>query len=67
MGRLLVWAVREKENKRWAGLKMVRVGCLVYFFNSFSLISFQTFTQNLFKIFKPTFDHTINSKTMHST
>jgi hypothetical protein len=54
---------------RWAGK---RVGCLFVFFLSFFSIPFlsflfQTFTQNLFKIFKPTFDHTINSKSMHST
>jgi hypothetical protein len=70
MGRLVVWAAREKV--RWVGLAGWN-GCLfvLFFFLFFSIpflsFLFQTFTQNLFKNFRQTFDHTINSKSMHST
>jgi hypothetical protein len=39
----------------------------LFFFNSFSPISFPNFYSKSFQNFKPTFDHSINSKTMHST
>jgi hypothetical protein len=38
----------------------VRVGLFCFFSIPFLLFPFQTFTQNLFKIFKQTFDRTIN-------
>jgi hypothetical protein len=57
-----------EKGKGQAGLEWVRVrvGCFV-FFQFFSLISFQTFTQNLFKILNQLLNHTINQKPMHST
>jgi hypothetical protein len=54
---------RTKKNKDklgWAGKGWVRVGLFCFFSIPFLLFPFQTFTQNLFKIFKQTFDHTIN-------
>jgi hypothetical protein len=65
VGRLLG---RAEKKKNTGGLGWVRVGCFVSFFSiPFLSFLFQTFTQNLFKNFKQTFDHTINSKSMHST
>jgi hypothetical protein len=55
----------KKEKKdRWARWAGKRVGLFVCFFSFFSIpflsFSFQTLTQNLFKIFKQIFDHTTN-------
>jgi hypothetical protein len=65
VGRLLVWAARKKKRKEKQarlGWKegWVRLSCFVFFSNRILLFPFQAFTQNLFKIFKQTFDHTIN-------
>jgi hypothetical protein len=42
-------------------------GWLFGFFLQFLLFPVQAFTQKLFQNFRQTFDHTINSKSMHST
>jgi hypothetical protein len=68
VGRLLCFGPRGKKRKKtktgWAGLERgLGEGwsdSLFFFLIPFSLFPFQTFTQNLFKIFKQTFDHTIN-------
>jgi hypothetical protein len=65
----LVGRAGEKERMGWAvRVEWVRVSFVVFFFFFFffqflSLISFQTFTQNLFKVFKPTFKPHNQSKT----
>jgi hypothetical protein len=56
---------KRKKRKRQAGLggleRGLGEGWSVCFFSiPILLFPFQTFTQNLFKIFKQTFDHTIN-------
>jgi hypothetical protein len=58
---------REKKAggwAAWAGRRDVKVWFCCFSFPSFP---FQYFTKNLFKIFKRTFNHTINQKPMHST
>jgi hypothetical protein len=66
VGHIAVFGPREKKERRknrlgWAEKeKWVRVGLFCFFSIPFLLFPFQTFTQNHFKIFKQTFDHTIN-------
>jgi hypothetical protein len=71
VGRLLRFGPRGKKRKNTGGLGCkgeMGEGDLFCVFFSIPFISFSSFYSKTFsKNFRQTFDHTINSKSMHST